>query len=380
MNVTLSTNQTSQNFQGFYAPRTLRLNGEGIKSKELLKFPSVKECAEKFDVVIKQGKKSGTYTAEERPILGCGILAAHLSAAAAADMAAGSYTHWIIGIFVGMPAFISTIPVFARINEIKLPKYDYEINGRKKYQDGSEISAPIHKITSQNIGEVIPNMTDDLEVEDKKRFLKLIVSKFPKNGVYDVKNILDILQSKEIRNDFNKGEAFNYNIDIKGNTTLLTKFFEQQRTEENKKDYDKIISIIKSTPNVNFNQKDYVGISIPENILNLENFKALDLIKDVEFEYSKDLDTLYNNIQNEEFKSKAKNLKIKFDDPEKALFEEKSMKAFKEAVTQLDSPFCDSQKIASDIWFKAQERLDREELKEVSMILYKYLPEPLRIN
>ena len=86
------------------------------------------------------------------------------------------------------------------------------------------------------------------------------------------------------------------------------------------------------------------------------------------------------SFMKKEFKSKAKNLKIKFDDPEKALFEEKSMKAFKEAVTQLDSPFCDSQKIASDIWFKAQERLDREELKEVSMILYKYLPEPLRIN
>ncbi len=73
-------------------------------------------------------------------------------------------------------------------------------------------------------------------------------------------------------------------------------------------------------------------------------------------------------------------MKIKFDDPEKALLEEKSMSKFKEAVSGFDSPFCNSQEKAMAIWNKAQGKLDNEALKEVNMILYNYLPEPLRME
>ena len=77
------------------------------------------------------------------------------------------------------------------------------------------------------------------------------------------------------------------------------KFFDIKRTEENAADYDRITSIIKSTPNINYNQQDKAGITIIENILNSENADALDIVKDIEFDYTPYLDTLFNYIKDD---------------------------------------------------------------------------------
>lgn len=374
------TSQTNPTFEKLYSPKKLKLLGGKVSRAQLLESKTIKECSEKYDVVVKRGEKVGhVFLDDAVPHFTelCGLTGAALMGVAAQlcfNSIGGAIFSGVIGLFAGI---FASIP-FEMRNVGR--KYSYDIYGRKQYKDGSEIKTENILINYSIDGVNDCDLTKELQVKDKKWFLNIIVSKYPKNGVYDVKTILAILKSKEIKDDYSNGEMFNYHTDINESSTLLMKFFELKRTKENAGEYDKIASIIKSTPNINFNQQDKTGITVIENILNSENVYALDIVKDVEFEHTPYLDTLYNNIQDEEFKSKARNLKIKFDNPEKALLEEKSMEKFKEAVTILDSSFCDSQKIALDIWFKTQEHLGKEELKEVNMILYKYLPECLRMD
>ncbi len=375
------TSQTNPTFEKLYSPKKLRLMGGVVSRAQLLEQKNIKECAEKFDVIVKRGKASGTRWLEDvvphfTPL--CGAVGAGLLGAStylAFSSIGGAILGGVIGLFAGV---FASVPYITRD---VTSSYSYDIQGRKKYKDGSEIKTENAQIQLEYSLDNLPDdFVKELEAKDKKRFLNIIVSKYPKDGVYDAKTILRILQSKEIKDDYSNGEMFNYHTDINGNSTLLMKFFDIKRTEENAADYDRITSIIKSTPNINYNQQDKAGITIIENILNSENADALDIVKDIEFDYTPYLDTLFNYIKNEDFKSKARNLKIKFDDPEKALLEEKSMSKFKEAVSGFDSPFCNSQEKAMAIWNKAQGKLDNEALKEVNMILYNYLPEPLRME
>lgn len=69
---------------------------------------------------------------------------------------------------------------------------------------------------------------------------------------------------------------------------------------------------MKSMKNIDYNQIDENGISVLEKIINSENTKALELVKNFEFEYLRELDYAYENIQNDTFKRKVKNLNVKF--------------------------------------------------------------------
>lgn len=372
--------QNNPNFGQFYAPKTLR-QFPNICSQELLKEPEIKKCAEKFDIVVKQGKvlmKSPLFVV--KPIL-----------AAKLGLFIGAIGGGISSFITNSPLSVLTVAglgttLAATLASLyKVPsKFKYDVYGRKQYSDGSEIktnAVDLPIFSKYNLSYLKGHhFVQELETKDKQRFLKIIASKYPKDGVYDAKTILGILQSKEINDDYNNGEAFNYPIDINGNSSLLMKFFDLKKTHENAKEYDKIASIIKSTPNIDFNQQDKIGITIIENVLNSENTDALEIIKDVEFEYTPYLDTIFNNIKDENFKAKTKSLKINFNATKKALFEEKSMQKFQEAATCLDSPFCNSREKALEIWDMAQEQFGAESLKEINMILYKYLPEPMRIE
>ena len=84
--------------------------------------------------------------------------------------------------------------------------------------------------------------------------------------------------------------------------------------ENNKDLYKRITDRVKNMHNVDFNVKDSMDISFVEKVFNSENETLLDLIKDKELKYYKELDWAYENIQNESFKQKAKNLNFVFDD------------------------------------------------------------------
>lgn len=382
----VSTQQNNPNFGKLYAPRKLKL-AESVRSKDLLKYPAIKECANKFDVLVKREQAIASYREE----LGCipagitGILTAVVGAVMIA------YTHSIkngllctfpLGIAGGLLGGLIT----PFIPDPERKEYAYSITGIKKYHDGSEIKTQPYTFvrnTELDFFGKESSFAQHLEKQDKAHFLTVIAKHYPENGVFDAKSILKILESKDIKQDYKNGEAFNYNIDINGTTTLLSTFFEIFRTEANAKDYDKVVSIIKSTPNIDFNQKDNVGISIVENILNSENISALDVIKDIEIEYSDTMDTLYNNIRNEEFKKKALDLNVQFTDPAKVLKQTGSLKEFQNSLKQLNSPFYKNKNVAAaKIWETLSVHLqnNRDTLTKVNAILFNYLPENLRMD
>ena len=148
---------------------------------------------------------------------------------------------------------------------------------------------------------------------------------------YDSDDVISILKDKKIKEEFKDGEHFNFSVDADDNT-LLTKFFDIIPTKENQKDYNNILDSMKDMKKINFNQKDSFGISVLEKILNAENRKALNLVRDFEFEYSPELDSAYENISDENFKLSVKDLKIKFSH------------AIDAVRIEFDSPLCDKNK------------------------------------
>ncbi len=107
--------------------------------------------------------------------------------------------------------------------------------------------------------------------------------------------------------------------------------------ENNKDLYKRIIDRVKNMHNVDFNVKDSMDISFVEKVFNSENETLLDLIKDKELKYYKELDWAYENIQNESFKQKAKNLNFVFDDIVQAV-KLSSRRALDIAAEQFKSP------------------------------------------
>ena len=160
---------------------------------------------------------------------------------------------------------------------------DYILKGVKKCKK-KDIVTPEYRFCNGNAG---INLMNCIETQLKEIMMLVVANNYPKDGFFKAGDILNILNAKEIQDSFKIDEAFNCGIEQNGNATLLTKFFEINPADDNKEDYDKVISILKSNPNINYNQKGVLDISILENILNFENFQGLDLVMDTEFEYAR---------------------------------------------------------------------------------------------
>lgn len=61
---------------------------------------------------------------------------------------------------------------------------------------------------------------------------------------YHSDDVISILKDKKIKEEFKDGEHFNFSVDADDNT-LLTKFFDIIPTQENQKDYNKILDSMK---------------------------------------------------------------------------------------------------------------------------------------
>lgn len=126
------------------------------------------------------------------------------------------------------------------------------------------------------------------------------------------------------------------------------------RTEENKESYDKIIRFISTIDKYefDFNQKDKNGISFMEKVINSENSELIDLVNNLrkkDLIYYPELDWAVSGVQNQEFKSKLKELDFKFEALEKAA-QLRSTLAIRKLTPQFDSPLCDKEKMILHIW------------------------------
>lgn len=121
--------------------------------------------------------------------------------------------------------------------------------------------------------------------------------------------------------------------------SLLMRFPDILPNEKNEKIYNEILSRLDELPNLNYDQKDMLGISFLEKIMNSENEKLFDFVKHKTFTYSPELDLVLNNITDNDFKEKVlMETKIEFPDIEEAC-RLSSLKAFKALLPQFNSPF-----------------------------------------
>ena len=186
---------------------------------------------------------------------------------------------------------------------------DIEITMRKVGVDGNVKSRPCDGIISAANSNII--------IKEEKDF-KEVLSYFDTDDLFDAKNYLKLLQKLKEKCPNDK-HIFEHKIDNIGNT-MLTQFFDVPLTDKNSKTYDEILDILSKEKNLDFNQKGYMGISILEKIMLAENEKALDFAsKYTMFNYTPELNDIYVNIQNKDFKEKVKKLNFKYQDLENAL-------------------------------------------------------------
>ncbi len=368
-----SIQQNNTNFEALNSPRRLKLLSQKVSSKQLLKSQSIKECAKKYDVFVRRGQPNGMVDTLRHELIGAGI---GLGIGGTFVLAALP-SSVPIGLMVTTPLLLTALGFcFAGIPPShEAFRYEYIIKGKKDDLETEEFY-----LKSLEDLDKIPDITKEIDEKRKEQFIIDIAENYPQDGVYSAKDILNIVKDKSIRKNYTNDEIFNFSIDINNNSSLLIRFFDIKRTKENAEEYDQIASLIKSTPNIDFRQQDNIGITILENILNSENSDALEIVKDIEFEYTPYLDKIFNDIKDEGFKQKARGLKIKFPDAAECLKNTKSIKCLQETLACLDSPFCNSRREAVKIWANLKKHVSPKDLKEINAVLYKYLPENLRIN
>ena len=105
---------------------------------------------------------------------------------------------------------------------------------------------------------------------------------------------------------------------------------------------------MKNAKNIDYKQVDSNGISAIEKIINSENPDLLDLVKDIEFDYSRELDYAYERIDDKNFKDKVKNLNINFPNVKEAI-RLNSTEALQELLPEFKSPFFNTKKLVSDL-------------------------------
>ena len=105
---------------------------------------------------------------------------------------------------------------------------------------------------------------------------------------------------------------------------------------------------MKNAKNIDYKQVDSNGISVIEKIINSENPDLLDLIKDIGFDYSRELDYAYKRIDDKNFKDKVKSLNINFPNIKEAI-RLNSTKALQELLPEFKSPFFNTKKLVNDL-------------------------------
>ena len=120
--------------------------------------------------------------------------------------------------------------------------------------------------------------------------------KTPKlNNYCDIDEITEFLDSPAVKSSY--GSIINFNDDIVNSIANIVP------TEENREKYNKMIDLLKQLPYIDYNKKDRFDISVIEKIMNAENYELLDVIKDRDIKYSPELEYVYKNINDKNFKN-----------------------------------------------------------------------------
>ena len=134
-------------------------------------------------------------------------------------------------------------------------------------------------------------------------------------NLYTADDMLELLRDMSEEGILNTRDILTTPIK-EGDAPILMYIADILPTEENAKKYDKILKILGFVRNVDYNYKDTMGVSFLEKVMMSENEKLLDLIKDKPLIYYPELDYVYENIQNPEFKKKVSNINITLDNTE----------------------------------------------------------------
>ena len=341
-----------------------------------------------YDVYIKPLE---TKTTRYRD-LGCmGILlyplAISFSATAGTGIAGFVFNHFLPNLAGGFLQFgaglLSSIPIaagligaimFQRVNDFSVQAATHR--GETKDEDRNPTPAGIvtQEYVVKNDGNRYNPPVDFVsEIQRlKQEKFKNFIKHYDTNDLFISKNYARVLKNKPqgLGVDF-----FNYKIDDKGNT-LTTAFFDLVPDKEL---YPKIIEYLQRQQNMDYNQKDGNGISCIEKVLISENKEALQLILNSKYtsefgkpycwyfdnpdaklndkkihdpskiSYSPELDDIYLNIQDKEFKKMVDdNIKWDFSNWI-AVIKSNDVSKVEKLKKRFNSPLLNKQQMYNDI-------------------------------
>ena len=360
MNIT-PINQDNTNFKALHVTKQ-GLKAMGTSRRALLKNPSIREAADKYEVLVKPSKTPRRMTNREEILdyIQYGGIALGLSsligtpALSALVIGPGNIFVLIAGL-VGATAggLLAFAPII--FDEWSCNHNSILIQAGEKFENDklSGIKTKQYEINDNN--KHIPSLVAEMH----KQIMESKMGSVDTDNLFTAENYLEMLKGHTPdKNTLNK------KINNQGDT-LLTQFFDVV-PDESGKAYKQIIDILKNIKGIDYNQKGALGVSCLEKIMNSENIEALQLVNDFEFNYTPELDYAFNSIQNQKFKKQILKLNIKFKDILKAV-KLKSEEGLVKLEPQLDSPLCDRKKLAKDIektlkkmnnpvyenWFKA---------------------------
>ena len=181
---------------------------------------------------------------------------------------------------------------------------------------------------------------NDYEKETRKEFKPFrpvsdlkretyIANEINKSSGMNIDNILEILSNKEVCKS--KGG------DLNSHDNYIAEVIEFLINNANKEERNKIVSKLKELTRIDYDKVDYNDISSIELIMNAEDDELLELVKNNTFKYRPELDCVYNNIQNPNFKEKIKDLKFDFLDLREAV-ENFSVRNLEKYISHSNSP------------------------------------------
>ena len=347
------------NFQGLHMDKRA---SKYFKNYNLLANPSIKECADKFEVVIKSEKVKVSNNLEVNDLAKCVAVMGTIGSivcAAGAMLASLPFINISVGTPVSVPLWGGVLGFLGGAGFVIKSEVDDSYKVNYTLQVGKNIkNTPLEKTKLENpISSKyqirtnslanITNLAQIVQQNDQRQFVNIIRT-YNKNNIFEPTQLLKILNDDEIKQNYKNGECFNYKLGNNSNDTMLTKFLDIVPTEENKKDYQEIIKFMRKAKNIDYKQVDSNGISVIEKIINSENPDLLDLVKNTEFDYSRELDYAYERIDDKNFKDKVKSLNINFPNIKEAI-RLNSTKALQELLPEFKSPFFNTKKLVSNL-------------------------------
>lgn len=376
-----------QNFQGLHASKRT-LKRLGVTREKLLQNQSLKNCADRAELFVKSRSYKDNYRFPREyfnanllvsSVIGFAVFGTHaLIGWLLYSLGVITSPGVVLGLSLGLGA---ACPAFAAVKDLIQYLSPDGYIAKFRASDGIAKGMPSGRVTKEReMQDTQLNkthnymLTDELMQVGDNDFRK-VMYKYRDRNLSDTKTILDILNEDIIKKNFTNGDIFNYKLNEQGDT-LLTRFFDIVPNKANEKEYRQIIDRMKNMHGIIYNQKDNYGISVLEKILNSENPQGLELVQNYKFPYMEEIDWVYNNITDKDFKNKAKNLKIDFESDIGKIFES-SEHINKRLSKILASPFLNKDEYSKQVLEFAKKNFSKSYTTETiypALMKYDMLP------